>query len=115
MQLKIKLEYIIGFVFTNGTKRFHRYSNEYGVEIGWNIFPRHFGFLFYISHPNYFWVNAMNWNYLVNVSVEVTAETKELAEEIVCMKLAPPSAIEKELAEGIKAVWVGGTKHLVRK
>ena len=57
----------------------------------------------------------MNWNYLVNVSVEVTAETKAQAEEIVCMKLAPPSAIEKDLAKGIKAVWVGGTKHLVRK
>lgn len=37
------------------------------------------------------------------------------AEDIVCMKLAPPQAIEEQLATGIKAVWVGGTKNLVRK
>lgn len=57
----------------------------------------------------------MKKNYLVNVSVEVEADSRVEAEEMVCMKIAPPQAVEERLEYGFKAVWVGSTKTLVRK
>lgn len=48
--MQIHINYTIGIILTKGTKRFHFYRNEYGVEAGWNIIPRHFGIFAFISH-----------------------------------------------------------------
>lgn len=50
MKLNIKINYVIGIVFTKGTKRLHFYRNQYGVEAGVNIIPHKFGIFTYVSH-----------------------------------------------------------------
>ena len=49
MKIHIKIDCIIGLALIKGTKRFHFYRNEYGVEAGWNVIPRRFGVCAYIT------------------------------------------------------------------
>lgn len=49
MKIRIKFDWIFAVVLTKGTKRFHFYRNEYGVEAGWNIIPRKFGIFAYVA------------------------------------------------------------------
>ena len=46
MKLKVNINFALVFYIIRGTKRFFKYHNEYGWEIGWNIIPRQFGVFF---------------------------------------------------------------------
>jgi hypothetical protein len=48
MKLKVSINFSLLFSIINGTKRFHRYHNEYGWELAWNIIPKRFGLFFAI-------------------------------------------------------------------
>lgn len=50
IRVNFNIDFNIGVILTKGTKRFHFYRNEYGVEAGWNIIPKHFGIFGYVSH-----------------------------------------------------------------
>lgn len=49
MQKRININCVVAIVRTNGTKRFHFYRNEYGVEAGCNIIPKRFGIFAYYA------------------------------------------------------------------
>ena len=48
MKFNIKLDLDFGFIKTNGVKKFHKYINMFGFEIGFNV-PGKWGLLFYTS------------------------------------------------------------------
>lgn len=48
MRFNVNINFALVFYIIKGTKRFHKYHNEYGWELAWNIFPKRFGVFFAI-------------------------------------------------------------------